>query len=197
MISELTELTEWRESARARCSLLLPRENQNKVASCETYTPETLKFPTIDHREVDIVEAYADTCSILDSQSTTEMIPTKPSPFLSWLKNDQTFFWISGKAGCGKSTLMKYVYQNGKTKEALSQWAHGKELVLAGYFFFDRGDEMQKSREGMLRGILYQVLSTRRNLITTVFAKFFEAAWPPPTLVCRNTRTTWRILEDY
>ena len=47
--------------------------------------------------------------------------------------------------------------------------------------FFDRGDEMQKSREGMLKGILYQVLSTRRNLITTVFAKFFEAAWPPPT----------------
>lgn len=75
---------------------------------------------------------------------------------------------------------MKYVYENGKTREDLSQWADGKDLVLTGYFFFDRGDKDQKSREGMLRSILHQVLSTRRDLIPRVFSQFFGNTLPLP-----------------
>src|SRR2546421_10368342 len=75
---------------------------------------------------------------------------------------------------------MKYVYQNDKAKEELSQWADGKDLVLTGYFFFDRGDKDQKSREGMLRSILHQVLSTRRDLIPKVFGQFFGNELPLP-----------------
>ncbi len=29
---------------------------------------------------------------------------------------------VSGKAGCGKSTLMKHLYHHETTKELLSQW---------------------------------------------------------------------------
>jgi hypothetical protein len=72
------------------------------------------------------------------------------------------------------------VYQDDKTKEELSQWANGKDLVLIGYFFFDRGDKDQKSREGMLRSILHQVLSTRRDLIPKIFGQFFENELPLP-----------------
>lgn len=75
---------------------------------------------------------------------------------------------------------MKYVYQNDKTKEELSQWADGKDLVLTGHFFFDRGDKDQKSREGMLRSILHQVLSTRRDLIPKIFGQFFGNELPLP-----------------
>lgn len=75
---------------------------------------------------------------------------------------------------------MKCVYQNGKTKEELSQWADGKDLVLTGYFFFDRGNNDQQSREGMLRSILHQVLSTRRDLIPKVFGQFFGDELPLP-----------------
>lgn len=75
---------------------------------------------------------------------------------------------------------MKYVYQDDKTKEELSQWADGKDLVLIGYFFFDRGDKDQKSREGMLRSILHQVLSTRRDIIPKIFGQFFGNNLPLP-----------------
>ena len=153
---------------------------------------KALEFPTIRDREVDIGKAYAQTCSwILDHQSTTNKASAKPSQFLSWLKNDETFFWISGKAGSGKSILMKYVYQNGKTKKELSRWADGKDLVLAGFFFFDRGDKDQKSREGMLRSILHQVLNTRRDLIPKVFGQFFGDILPLPQRII-----SWTNLSD-
>jgi hypothetical protein len=85
---------------------------------------------------------------------------------------------------------MKYVYQNGKVKEELSQWADGKDLVLTGYFFFDRGGKHQKSREGMLRSILNQVLSTRRDLIRKVFGQFFGDKAPLP-----QRFTSWTYLS--
>jgi hypothetical protein len=85
---------------------------------------------------------------------------------------------------------MKYVYQNGKAREKLSQWADGKDLVLTGYFFFDRGDKHQKSREGMLRSILNQVLSTRRDLIRKVFSPFFGDKLPLP-----QQFTSWTYLS--
>jgi hypothetical protein len=86
---------------------------------------------------------------------------------------------------------MKYVYQDNKTKEELSQWADGKDLVLIGYFFFDRGDKDQKSREGMLRSILHQVLSTRRDLIPKTFGQFFGNELPLP-----QRFITWTNLSD-
>ncbi|CZR51417.1 uncharacterized protein PAC_01293 [Phialocephala subalpina] len=156
----------------------IQQENE-KIESRNNDILKALEFSKIHDRELNIDNAYADTCSwILDHQSTNNKASAKPSQFLSWLKNNETFFWISGKAGCGKSTLMKYVYQNRKTREDLSQWADGKDLVLTGYFFFDRGDKDQSSREGMLRSILHQVLSTRRDLIPKVFSQFFGNTLP-------------------
>jgi hypothetical protein len=70
---------------------------------------------------------------------------------------------------------MKHVYQNPRTKLQLerSEWAGGRDLILAGYFFHNRGTDDQKSREGMLRSVLYQVLSERRDLIPSVFSLGF------------------------
>lgn len=41
----------------------------------------------------------------------------------NWLSSSEGFFHISGKLGSGKSTLMKYLYQNDRTKSALENWA--------------------------------------------------------------------------
>ncbi|KAB5582811.1 hypothetical protein GE09DRAFT_1017972 [Coniochaeta sp. 2T2.1] len=98
---------------------------------------------------------------------------TNKTRFPEWLLSHQNTFWISGKAGCGKSTLMKYLYRHPTTKELLRRWAGDKRLVLAGFFIFERGSKLQKSREGMLRSILYQILSRDRNLISVAFDKYF------------------------
>ncbi|KAI1415372.1 hypothetical protein F5Y13DRAFT_196709 [Hypoxylon sp. FL1857] len=145
---------------------------------------KALWFPAIDSREEGIDEAYAKTCSwIIDGEPIhDDGTPATPSRFSAWLQNNETFFWISGKAGCGKSTLMKYVYRNKRTKATLenSQWTRGKDLILVAYFIFERGSNDQKSREGMLRSILYQVLSTRRELVPKVFSQWhiFDDRFP-------------------
>ncbi|KAI1284239.1 hypothetical protein F5Y07DRAFT_349154 [Xylaria sp. FL0933] len=138
---------------------------------------KTLEFPSIRAREEQIEEAHTETCSWVWDYRLTGT-PSKPCDFISWLQSTEKFFWISGKAGCGKSTLMKYIYNHPKTRTELerSAWANGKDLILLGCFIYERGGNDQKSREGMLRTILFQVLSTRRDLIPKVFSPwhFFD-----------------------
>ncbi|KAI0813459.1 hypothetical protein GGR55DRAFT_677101 [Xylaria sp. FL0064] len=128
----------------------------------------------------DIIDVNSSKTKQVDKAVETrkERTSSKPGDFTSWLRSTETFFWISGKAGCGKSTVMKYIYHDPKTKTELerSAWTKGKDLIMVAYFFHERGNNDQKSREGMLRSILFQVLSKRRNLISKVFSSwhFFD-----------------------
>jgi hypothetical protein len=139
-----------------------------------------LEFPSMNDRELDIEKAYAGTCGwIMDDEPSNGTSNRGAPRFKSWLQNDESIFWISGKAGCGKSTLMKFVYQHSDTKAALAQWADNKKLITAGYFFLERGSDLQKSREGMIRSILHQILGERRDLIPVAFPAQFGSHVPP------------------
>jgi len=167
----------------------------------------------INSRVEDIDEAHAETCSWVwgieptwngepVDDTTTEEMPAKPCELLSWLRNDEQFLWISGKAGCGKSTLMKHIYHDPRTEAELahSSWADGKSLILLGYFFYDRGNDEQKSREGMLRSLLFQVLCKRRDLIPVVFpGKDFEvdADWAAGFHTWDNLSNAFILLLDH
>ena len=145
----------------------------------------------MDDREQDIHDALDENCSwILGRQPTTQSAHAESSQFLEWVKSDETVFWISGKAGCGKSTLMKFIYHNQETATSLSQWAAGKDLVSAAYFLSDGGDKLQKSREGLLRSLLYQLLKANRHLIPAVFKSLFASSSPIPI-----SFTTWSKLS--
>lgn len=124
------------------------------------------------NREMNIEGAYSQTCSwIWGEEPESTEAPSIPCEFTSWLQNAEPLLWISGKAGCGKSTLMKHIYHDAQTERELrrSSTADGKSLILVGHFFSDRGHDEEKSREGMLRSILFQVLKKRPDLITAVF----------------------------
>lgn len=43
--------------------------------------------------------------------------------FAAWLRDGDGIFYISGKLGSGKSTLMKYLSDHTRTKEHLREWA--------------------------------------------------------------------------
>ncbi|KAK8090418.1 hypothetical protein PG997_005379 [Apiospora hydei] len=62
---------------------------------------------------------------------------------VAWLRHGDGIYWINGKLGSGKSTLMKYVYEHSKTRDELKSWAKGHPLEISGFFFWDRGDEDQ------------------------------------------------------
>lgn len=80
--------------------------------------------------------------------------------FLEWLSIGSGVFYISGKAGAGKSTLMKFLSQEEKTRQELQAWAEidGRRLILARFFFWNSGDQLQKSLEGLYRAILWDIL---------------------------------------
>ncbi|KAI2472347.1 hypothetical protein F4781DRAFT_384248 [Annulohypoxylon bovei var. microspora] len=78
--------------------------------------------------------------------------------FLYWLQYGQGAFWINGSPGSGKSTLMKYIFQDERTRELLHDVQSSRDEVYAGFFFHHRGSAVQKSFDGLLRSILSQFL---------------------------------------
>ena len=95
--------------------------------------------------------------------------------FVHWLQSDDPIYWVSGKPGCGKSTLMKYLVDNPETMANLQVWAGTRQLVTASFFFWIAGTEMQKSQEGLLQSLLYEVLRKNPQLIPVVFPSHCEA----------------------
>lgn len=60
--------------------------------------------------------------------------------FASWLEHkvevpakNQTY-WINGKAGSGKSTLMKFILEHDKLYESLRKWAGSSTLLILNFF---------------------------------------------------------------
>lgn len=78
-------------------------------------------------------------------------------------KGDEPY-WLSGKPGSGKSTLMKYIINEFRAnikKEDTSS----SEMVVASFFFWNSGSALQKSLVGFLRSLLYQIADQRPDLI--------------------------------
>jgi len=82
--------------------------------------------------------------------------------FSAWLRSDGKLYWVAGKAGAGKTTLMKFLYSNSKTKLLLDSRVHGESLILC-YFFYLMGNKMQHSIKGLLSTLLYQILEQNIN----------------------------------
>lgn len=90
--------------------------------------------------------------------------------FASWLRSPQELYWISGKPGSGKSTLMKLVRQDVRTYNLFREHDRGARHVEIDFFFHDRGSAVQKSLEGLLYSILYRLTSSERELANLVLA---------------------------
>lgn len=61
------------------------------------------------------------------------------------------FLWIKGKAGAGKSTLMKFAFNNAEKTRLEDQ-------TIVSFFFNARGAPIERSLIGMYRALLYQIL---------------------------------------
>jgi hypothetical protein len=84
-------------------------------------------------------------------------------------------FKFTRKAGAGKPTLMKYIYENPQTEKCLQRWSQSKQLVGAAFFFWNSGTKLQMSKEGLLRSLLYQSLRRFWDLVPRVFPGLWEA----------------------
>jgi hypothetical protein len=91
-----------------------------------------------------------------------------------WLQSSNDIFWIYGKAGSGKSTLMKFLFEHEQTRVHLDRWAHG-DVTIAAAFFWNAGSELEKSKLGLLRALLYQIMYQHPDLIQLVFPRRWKA----------------------
>ncbi|KAH9887106.1 hypothetical protein F4778DRAFT_433555 [Xylariomycetidae sp. FL2044] len=131
---------------------------QRKVLDC-------LHFRYIHDRIGDIQLAH---------RTTFEWVYKQPgegppwSDLISWLETGNQCYWVSGKAASGKSTLMKFIYTDARFTSHLRRWAGDLPLVTASFFFWFLGTSLQKSQAGLLRALLFEILSKRPELIPIV-----------------------------
>ncbi|KAF3764593.1 hypothetical protein M406DRAFT_260125, partial [Cryphonectria parasitica EP155] len=124
---------------------------------------------------------------------------TPTGSFLRWLKEGDGFFWVTGKPGSGKSTLMKFIADHPTTLTVLSRWSHPKRPVLASHYFWSAGTPMQKSQQGLLQTLLYGIFRQLPDIMETVcterWSKTFEELEHEPWLVPELQRILQRIAD--
>lgn len=125
-----------------------------------------LAYDSIDDRREAIPEAATTTFEWIFQDNASS-----PITFRSWLttNTDSGLCWIYGKPGSGKSTLMKFIYDQDTTGDLLGVWAGDRQLFIAQHHFWYPGTNIQKSQEGLLRSLLYQVCSEYIALLPTIF----------------------------
>lgn len=89
--------------------------------------------------------------------------------FITWLTTGRGVLHISGNAGSGKSTLMKFIGSHERTKRELEAWAGTKTLVFGQFYFWSAGTSAQRTLLGLYRSLLYQVVAQCPDLIEDIF----------------------------
>jgi len=144
-----------------------------RTRKLQNHLLERLYFPEMGDRENRIVEAHEKTFRWIYCDPEVGSTPW-PS-FIEWLNSGSGLYWITGKAGSGKSTLMKYIINNPQTFASLRAWSSGTPLVTAGFFFWNSGSKMQMSLIGLLQSILYQLLVKHPDLVPKILPERWEA----------------------
>ncbi|KAI4640944.1 uncharacterized protein J4E79_011783 [Alternaria viburni] len=153
------------------CDLLLPR----------------LYFQHMVNRSESISEAH---------KETFEWLFDPRYSFSTWLQEkDEGLYWITGKPGSGKSTLMKFLY-NHKTLDAqLSAWADSrggpKKITKTGFYCWNSGSDMQMSRLGLLQTLLHHCLSGDTELCLRAFPE----RWKQFAAFGGGLETSWDWFE--
>lgn len=87
---------------------------------------------------------------------------------VDWLSEGDEIFWISGKPGSGKSTLMKYLTRHDKTRDYLGQRNTQKWIIADFFFDFRAGTGTANNLDGMMRSVLAQMIGQIPELASYV-----------------------------
>lgn len=144
---------------------------------------QSLKFPGFNERRNQIAEAYEKTFhwifmgddgpsleapmgsdsedsdwedSDLEDVDLADPAEASWDLFSNWLSSTARIYWISGKPGSGKTTLVKYILNHPKTATYLDIWS--PRALTISHFFWRPGNKMQQSIKGLLCSLLYQLL---------------------------------------
>ncbi|KIW63158.1 hypothetical protein PV04_10026 [Phialophora macrospora] len=140
---------------------------------------DALAFPEMNDRRNMIEHRVSDFGSTFDwmFEKSVSYDPYNDLPpshqFVQWLRSGNDLFWVSGKPGSGKSSLMDYVYQNlraqGSGFDILAEWAQPNPVqVLTFWFFRPATSILLKSSQGMWRSLCFQILDRDEKLVEKI-----------------------------
>ncbi|KAE8444628.1 hypothetical protein EG329_014376 [Mollisiaceae sp. DMI_Dod_QoI] len=114
--------------------------------------------------------------------------PRQWDSFSEWLKSENNkVYWISGKAGSGKSTLMKYlVEENPRTNSGLDVW-HPRAFIIS-HFLWSPGNSLQRSIKGILLSMLHNIFLNNSNLLDCMVQDF-------PDILSKDHHSDWAVPE--
>ncbi|XDG03882.1 hypothetical protein ABKA04_003497 [Annulohypoxylon sp. FPYF3050] len=210
------------ESSSTTKILALIHDMQSKTdeIDAQIFILEILEFSDIHSRYEQIYTAREDTCGwifghdlpsrtsgILSSAVIEESITRQfelerdaseerrkstSHEFLSWLRYGQNILHISGKAGSGKSTLMKFIASHDQTRKELQVWAGEKTLVTGDFYFWNPGTRLQMTLDGLYRSLLFAVLSRCPEMIKEVFPSEWKRIYEGDLLNSRRRFERWQ-----
>ncbi len=118
---------------------------------------KSLQYPEMNWRASQIGDACSKTFEWIFDDTLPNGVDRKQRPWASfsdWLTSGTGIYWCCGKAGSGKSTLMKHIWQHEKTRQLLDDWCPTKRLVIIYFGFWLSGSPMQRSLRGILCSLL-------------------------------------------
>ncbi|OSS46286.1 hypothetical protein B5807_08368 [Epicoccum nigrum] len=144
-------------------------ERQHQVREAQIGTYEWILYPQLEHS-------------------------ASGNSFTQWLSSPleaKRIYWICGKPGSGKSTMMRFIHDNIDVRHHLEPWACNKIIFRAQYFFWNPGSEMQKSIVGLLRALLYQLISQLRLHRPMLIPEIVDRALWTANITADNAAVYW------
>jgi hypothetical protein len=139
----------------------------------------SLHYREREYRELAISSPYDKTFQWMFDKDPRR----KNGGFPRWLASSSNLFWITGKAGSGKSTLMKYIsdFKSGgegalQCQKHLREWSGKWKLTTASFYFWGSGAGIQASQRAMFQSILFELLQERSDVISRVAPMSWELA---------------------
>ncbi|KAL4899987.1 hypothetical protein BDW74DRAFT_183126 [Aspergillus multicolor] len=175
----------------------------------EGRVPNGLRFPSVNERYDAIANSDFESFDwLLDdegsdlqdfSEADRDAARKARRDLIQWLRAGSGVFQLCGKIGSGKSTIMKYLLDNRKTKALLGQWAakgdREKSLVIGSVFLWKPGTKDQNTWNGLVRSLLYSVAVRSPNLIPLLFPNEWDASTSESRIVFERTRDLDRAFE--
>ena len=169
-------------------------QNSNKTLEQQALKQfmSDLSFEHLDSRQ-QLKDAYPDTCEWIWNAPEDYRSSSRWSNFPTWLKSGNGIFWIQGKAGSGKSTLMSYISEHEDLYTHLGLWTNSQQVIVPVFFFWRLGSPEQKSVEGLLRSLLHQILETGPAHLSADLMSFVHVQRQKPGQQSGQGRVRWRI----
>lgn len=135
----------------------------------------SFQYNTLYDREHNVKNAHRKTLRWVFSENDRERHAY--DSLQDWLKSSEQVYWITGKPGSGKTTLMKFIASTLKSEMKsldLSDQYCSQSYIMASFYFWALGPEIQASKEGLYRTLIYQLLSQRPDTIPLVSPERWE-----------------------